>query len=231
MKKMLLFCLVVIFLAASCATNGGPKTKTEKGAVYGTVAGAAVGAAVGQAIGRDKQGTLWGTGAGAVVGGLAGAALGRMMDEQEKAFREVLAASDAQAAAQKEELRTEVVRQEAELLSIVLKGDVTFDTNSSKIKKEMYPELRRIADVMIKYPDTSITVEGHTDNQGKESYNMDLSRQRAEAVKTLLIQNGVASSRIETMAFGENSPVAPNNTSAGRLQNRRVEIKIAPKTS
>jgi outer membrane protein OmpA-like peptidoglycan-associated protein len=73
-------------------------------------------------------------------------------------------------------------------------------------------------------------VEGHTDNKGTDAYNMDLSNRRALAVKNLLVQRGIADSRIEAVAYGETLPVATNDTEAGRQRNRRVEIKIAPQT-
>jgi len=73
-------------------------------------------------------------------------------------------------------------------------------------------------------------VEGHTDSVGSETYNMDLSIRRATAVKNLLVQRGVAENRIEVIGFGKTMPVATNDTEAGRMKNRRVEIKIAPQT-
>ena len=86
----------------------------------------------------------------------------------------------------------------------------------------------KIANILIKYPDTVIQVEGHTDSTGSESYNMDLSARRAEAVKNLLVQKGVDPSRILTLAFGESKSIASNDSDYGRAQNRRVEIKVAP---
>jgi len=73
-------------------------------------------------------------------------------------------------------------------------------------------------------------VEGYTDSKGSDTYNMDLSKRRANAVKNLLVQRGVAENRIEVVGFGETMPVATNDTEAGRQKNRRVEIKIAPQT-
>jgi outer membrane protein OmpA-like peptidoglycan-associated protein len=219
MKKLMVLCLAAVFVLTACTA---PQTKTEKGAAVGTAAGAAVGAIAGQVIGKNTESTVLGTAIGAAAGAAIGAGVGRMLDKQEQAFREALAASEAEEAA----LRTEVVRQREDMLAIILKGDIIFAKNSAEVKKEMYPEIKRIADVMIQYPDTRITVEGHTDNSGKEDYNMNLSKQRAESVKTLLVQNGVDGSRISIMPFGETSPIASNDTPEGRQQNRRVEIKI-----
>jgi len=205
----------MLFLAG-CA----PQTKTQAGAAYGTAGGAAAGALLGQAIGRNTKSTLVGAAIGAAVGGLSGAGVGHMMDQQEQQMREALAASNAAA-----------VQREGDLLSVILKGDVTFDTNSAMIRPGLYSEMDRIASVLVQYPETVIRIEGYTDSTGSESYNLDLSRRRAEAVRNLLIQRGVASSRMEVLAMGEANPIATNSTEAGRMQNRRVEIKIAPTTN
>lgn len=208
----ILLCLIIL---TSCA----PQTKTQKGATYGAAGGALAGAVIGQVIGGDTESTLIGTAIGAAVGGAGGAAVGNMMDRQEMEMRQALAESEAAA-----------IRREGNLLAINLKGDVTFDTNSAIVKPGLYSEIDRIANILIKYPDTVIQVEGHTDSTGSESYNMELSARRAEAVKNLLVQKGVNPARIRTMAFGESAPIANNDTDYGRSRNRRVEIKVAPLT-
>lgn len=215
MKKYLMGSIVFIFVLASCTT---PQTKTQKGAVYGSAGGAAAGAIVGQAIGRDTQSTLWGAAIGAAIGGLGGAGVGRMMDNQERDLREALAASNAAA-----------VEREGNLLAVTFKGDVTFDTNSTTLRPGLYSEIDRVANILQQYPDTLIRVEGHTDSVGTEQYNMDLSIRRSYAVRDLMVERGVSSSRIQTIGFGESMPVASNESEAGRQRNRRVEIKIAPK--
>jgi outer membrane protein OmpA-like peptidoglycan-associated protein len=206
--------LVFVFVLVACAS---PQTKTQKGAAYGAVGGAAAGAIIGQAIGGDTEGTLWGAAIGAAVGGLGGAGIGKMMDNQEKEIREVLAASEAAA-----------IRREGNLLAVTFKGDVSFDTNSTVVKPGLYAEIDRVAGVLTRYPETLIRVEGHTDSVGTEEYNRDLSFRRANSVRDLLVQRGVNISRIQPVGFGETMPVATNATEAGRQLNRRVEIKIAP---
>ena len=206
----LLICFLVL---TACATQN----KTQKGALYGAGGGALAGALVGQLIGRDAESTLIGAAIGAAVGGSAGAGVGYMMDNQERDMRQALATSEAAS-----------VRREGNLLAISLKGDVTFDTDSAIVRPGLYTEIDRIANVLGQYPQTVIRVEGHTDSTGSEDYNMSLSSRRAESVKNLLLQRGVASTRVETMAFGESSPIASNDIEAGRMQNRRVEIKVAP---
>jgi outer membrane protein OmpA-like peptidoglycan-associated protein len=208
----LLACLLILL---ACA----PQTKTQKGATYGAAGGAVAGGIIGQIIGGDTESTLIGTAIGAAVGGAGGAGVGNMMDRQEADMRQALAESEAAA-----------VRREGNLLDISLRGDVTFDTDSAIIKPGLYSEIDRIANILNKYPMTVIQVEGHTDSTGSESYNMELSARRAEAVKNVLVQKGVDPSRILTLAFGESEPIASNDTEYGRARNRRVEIKVAPTT-
>lgn len=207
--------IICIFLTFSCATQ----TKTQKGATYGAVGGAAAGAIIGQILGSDTESTLWGAAIGAAVGGAGGAGVGKMMDEQEKAMRDALASSEAA-----------TISREGNLLALTFKGDVTFDTNSTVVKPGLYSEIDRISSVLNHYPETLIRVEGHTDSVGTEEYNQDLSIRRASAVRDLLVQRGVGINRIQTVGFGENTPVATNDTEAGRQMNRRVEVKIAPNT-
>jgi len=99
------------------------------------------------------------------------------------------------------------------------------------VRPGLYSEINRVADVLKQYPETVIRTEGHTDSVGAEEYNMDLSFRRANAVYALLTQQGIAGNRIEVVGFGESTPVATNTTEAGRQMNRRVELKIAPRSN
>ncbi len=209
--------LIIALLCMTALAACAPQTNTQKGATYGAAGGAVAGAVIGQIIGGDTEATLIGTAIGAAVGGAGGAAVGHMMDKQEEEMRRALADSEAAA-----------IRREGNLLAISLKGDVTFDTDSAIVNPGLYSEIDRIANILVKYPQTVIQVEGHTDSTGTESYNMELSARRAEAVKNLLVQRGVDPARILTLAFGESTPIASNDTDYGRAQNRRVEIKVAP---
>lgn len=210
--------LSLLIILAGCAAPE-TQTKTQKGAIYGAAGGAAAGAIAGQVIGRDAKGTLIGAAIGAAVGGLGGAGVGRMMDNQERDMREALAKSEAAA-----------VSREGNLLAVTFKGDVTFDTNSTIVRPGLQSEINRVAGVLTQYPETLVRVEGHTDSVGSDAYNQDLSIRRANSVKDLLVQRGVAESRIDAVGYGETLPVATNETEAGRQRNRRVEIKIAPQT-
>ncbi|MEA3547490.1 MAG: OmpA family protein [Thermodesulfobacteriota bacterium] len=213
-KKIAITMLLAASLTTACAQ---PQTNTGKGAAYGTAGGAAAGAILGQAIGGDTEATLWGTAIGAALGGLAGAGAGKMMDNQEQEMRQALASSEAAS-----------VRREGDMLAVMFKSDMTFDFNSAKVMPGLYTEMDRVSSVMQRYPQTLIRVEGHTDNIGTETYNMDLSRKRAQAVSDLLVQRSISSQRVSIIGFGESNPIASNNTETGRQMNRRVEIKIVP---
>src|SRR5690606_8885153 len=88
--------------------------------------------------------------------------------------------------------------------------------------------IQKVAEFLIEYPDRQIKVEGFTDNVGDDEYNRQLSQRRAEAVKQALINAGVPSNRILAEGMGEEFPVASNDSTAGRLENRRVEIIVSP---
>jgi outer membrane protein OmpA-like peptidoglycan-associated protein len=215
-RKIFSFLLCLMFVVAGCAETD-TMTKGQKGGLIGAAGGAVAGALLGQAIGHNTKSTLIGAAIGAAVGGGGGYAVGKMMDKQEQDMRKALENSNA----------AEVSR-EGNLLSVNFKGDVTFDTNSAEVRPALYSEIDRIAGVLNQYPNTLIRVEGHTDSRGSDEYNMALSKRRAESVKALLVQRGVAENRIEVVGYGKTMPVASNETEAGRQKNRRVEIKIAP---
>lgn len=107
---------------------------------------------------------------------------------------------------------------------------VNFDFDKSDVKPQYLSEIRRVADFMTQYPDVIIELEGHTDSTGTEEYNLSLSQRRVNAVRDVLVgQMSMQASRIKTTGFGESRPVAPNTTSAGRAENRRV-ISVVIKT-
>lgn len=112
---------------------------------------------------------------------------------------------------------------------IIIKGDTNFEFNKSELLPSAYPVLNNIALTMKDHPETRWRVEGHTDGIGSDSYNMELSRRRAESVVNYLVSQGVERSRLEIVPFGKSAPVATNDTAEGRAMNRRVEIKLIEK--
>ena len=109
-------------------------------------------------------------------------------------------------------------------------GDVLFDVGESTLAPGAARNIDKIAGFMRNYPDRDAVIEGHTDSLGDDDFNLDLSRDRAFAVREALIQSGVTADRISTQGFGETLPVASNTSSTGRQENRRVEI-IFPNAS
>jgi outer membrane protein OmpA-like peptidoglycan-associated protein len=103
-------------------------------------------------------------------------------------------------------------------------GDVLFDTGRATLKPGADSVMERVAMFMQKNPDTKVVIEGHTDSRGSDEYNHELSKDRAAAVQDALASRGIERNRVEAVGKGEGFPVASNDTSAGRQENRRVEI-------
>lgn len=108
---------------------------------------------------------------------------------------------------------------------IVLEG-VQFEFNSAKLTADAERRLDNVVNALQGSPELEVRIEGHTDNIGSDSYNQDLSQQRADSVKRYLVDHGIEPERLTTRGFGESEPVATNDTEAGRAQNRRVELEV-----
>ena len=104
---------------------------------------------------------------------------------------------------------------------------LTFESGSAEIQPRNFSLLTKVQRVIREFPESSITVEGHTDSQGNEAMNQELSRRRAIAVREYLLSNmPISAERISAVGFGESRPVAPNDTEAGRAKNRRIDITL-----
>ncbi len=119
------------------------------------------------------------------------------------------------------EVTVEIINQLNEYSKTIL-----FDTGKSTIRPESYAVLQNIVDIMKEYPTAEFVIEGHTDSVGRESTNQTLSDARAASVRDYLTTIGMEGSRLSSVGYGESRPIAPNNTRAGRQQNRRVEISL-----
>ncbi len=106
-------------------------------------------------------------------------------------------------------------------------GDVLFSTNKAQLKSGGIRNLQKLVDFMNQYPQYKVSIEGHTDSQGNDEYNQQLSEQRASAVETTMMNMSIASDRIAMLGYGESFPVASNDNVGGRQLNRRVEIILS----
>lgn len=210
---------MIFFVLTSCAMQ----TQQQKGTAVGAGVGAIAGAALGQAIGRNHQSTLLGAAIGAAVGGLAGNQIGVYMDRQEQELRNALAASAASSAATSAAAEAASVQREADVLTATFKSDVFFKVDSAVLLPGALVEMDRVANVLNRYPQTTIRVEGHTDATGQADHNQALSERRAKAVADALFQRNVSPDRISTVGYGESQPISSDNA-----MNRRVNIVITP---
>jgi len=158
--------------------------------------------------------------------GVAMAAQGTALQD-EKARRAEAEKRAAQAAADLAKFAT--VKQEARGMVISLSGGVLFASAKSDLLPTAQVKLNAVADALIKEdPLSTMVVEGHTDSQGADADNQELSQRRAQAVRDYLVSRGVASDRITAQGLGESRAIADNSSAEGRANNRRVEIVVAP---
>ena len=208
MKRFTL--LIIITLLIQACTTSDPYTgeqKVRKSVKYGA-AGAIVCGLIG-ATKNSKNARNAAAGCAAI-----GAGVGAYMDHQEAELRRELQGTGVQ------------IRRDGDQIQLIMPSNITFNTNQYDIKSSFYPSLNSVAKVLYKYKDTVLDVIGHTDSVGKESYNKDLSYQRAYSVANYIESQGVPGSRLSPLGLGESQPIADNNTEYGRSQNRRVELYI-----
>lgn len=110
---------------------------------------------------------------------------------------------------------------------VVALGDVLFESGKAALRSGASNNLGKLAAFLVRYPDRTVIIEGHTDDVGSDALNQDLSQRRANSVKAFLVGQGVHAARLTTAGLGEGSPIADNGSDAGRQQNRRVEVIIA----
>jgi outer membrane protein OmpA-like peptidoglycan-associated protein len=183
-------------------------TSKEKGAVIGAAGGAVAGAAIGKATGSTARGAI----IGAAVGGAAGAIIGHQMDQKAKEIQGSVAGAE--------------VTRVGEGLVVTFDSGLLFDFDSDVLRTESRNNLDNLASNLSSFGDSKLLLVGHTDAQGTDSYNLDLSRRRATAVASYLESRGVSSARVETAGRGETEPIAPNDSDTGRQENRRVEVAV-----
>ena len=206
--------LALIGTTSACVTDPNTGEQYVSRTALGGLGGAGLGYLLGGLIG-GKTARIVGAGIGAAAGGY----VGYRMDEQIREIEEVTVGTGVNV--------DQTPNGDGILVTF---PDVTFATNSATISTSMRNVLDGVAQSMNNYPNSLIDVMGHTDSDGTDQYNLDLSRRRAEAVANYLVSRGVNRARIETIGYGEQYPVADNTTASGKAQNRRVEIRITPVT-
>ncbi|MEO6299155.1 MAG: OmpA family protein [Paracoccaceae bacterium] len=218
MKSTIAVSLASVLALTACESNTtniqDPNYRAKNGAATGAVIGGLLGASTAHN-GRDRLGA---TLLGAAAGGLLGGAIGNNLDTQAADLRSRLGNPNVS------------VTNMGTYLLVNLPDDVLFATGSAAVRPDLQGELRSIAANLISYPASTIQVIGHTDNVGAAAYNVDLSIGRATSVRDILVGAGVPAGRVAAFGQGEAQPVASNLTTAGRAQNRRVEIIITPKS-
>lgn len=206
MKKFLYILMVGVLIVGLVGCSS--MNKKEKGALIGAAAGTVVGGVIGNQAGNTAVGAIM----GAAIGGAAGAIIGNYMDKQAEEMRQDLDGAK--------------IERVGEGIKVTFQSGILFDVNKSALQPAARENLDKLAQILNKYNETEILIEGHTDSTGTEEHNMDLSIRRANSVGTYLAGDDVNPVRFKLLGYGETQPVASNDTAAGRQQNRRVEIAI-----
>lgn len=191
-------------LVVSAAAVLGACATPEKRTAIGAGGGAAVGAGIGALAGGWEGAAI-----GALVGGVAGGAVGNYLDKQAQELQQV---ADAR-------------RTENGIL-VNLKSSLLFSTDSAVLRPEAVEQIARLGNILAKYPEDRIRIQGHTDSTGSPAHNEELSLRRAEAVRDLLVSRGVHPRQVLVAGVGAAQPLADNSTPDGRARNRRVELYI-----
>lgn len=218
MRKTIIAAAAALFLAG-CTTDPFTGEQKVSNTATGLGAGAALGALGGLIVGKTtnantRNAVLIGAGIGALTGG----GIGAYQDRQE-----------AQLRAQLRNTGVSVTRVGDEIV-LNMPSNITFETDRAEINPQFYSVLDSVAVVLREFARTLVNVYGHTDSDGSDSYNEQLSERRAVNVAQYLVRRGNDGRRFYVVGYGEERPIATNATAAGKAQNRRVEIRIAPLT-
>lgn len=200
--------MILLFASTPLVSGCQSTTNTGRGAGIGATAGGVLGGIIGSKSGSWVKGAI----IGAAVGGAAGAVIGNYMDKQAAEIRN--------------EVSNATVERVGEGIRIVFDTGLLFSTDSATLNANSQSNLRKLADILNRYADTNVVIEGHTDSIGTEASNQILSERRASSVATILRTYGVADRRLSAVGYGETRPVATNETENGRRLNRRVEVLI-----
>ena len=219
MKTFILLSLVGIVGLSGCQTFDA-YTGEEK--VSNTAKGAGIGAGIGAILAylatkdesskKRKKRVLQAAGIGAIAGG----GVGYYMDSQEAELRKTLRGSGVS------------VERDGDIINLIMPGNITFASAGHTLNGDFYEVLDSVVLVLQEFEKTVIVVAGHTDSVGSSEYNQVLSERRANSVAQYLLSRKIIPVRIETVGFGEDTPIADNASAEGKSLNRRVELSLLP---
>ena len=139
-------------------------------------------------------------------------------------------ARQAEAMNKLNELQSKLIQVSKDARGIILSmSDILFDVNKASLKADLKTSLAKVAGILSVYQQFNVSIEGHTDNTGSEDHNMKLSQQRADNVKSFLVEQGIDAGRLTAKGLGMTRPIADNKTKEGRQKNRRVDLVIQDK--
>jgi outer membrane protein OmpA-like peptidoglycan-associated protein len=219
MKHVIISVTALSLLLAGCTSNAFTGEDQVSNTAVGAGGGALLGGAAGALLGAttslsSRKAALVGAGLGALAGG----GVGVYMDNQESKLRQRLRNSGVS------------VTRVGDSIVLNMPSNITFDSDRAELKPQFYNTLNSVVEVFAEYKQTLIDVVGHTDADGSDEYNYDLSRRRAASVAQYMSSQQLDPNRFSVEGHGERDPIASNATSSGKAQNRRVEITIAPLT-
>jgi len=216
MKKTIAAALTALMLTA-CTSDPYTGQQKVSNTAIGAGTGAALGALGGLIVGKNsgaktRNAVLIGAG----IGALAGGGIGVYQDRQEARLRQELQNTGVS------------VSRVGDEIVLNMPSNITFATDQASIKPEFYRVLNSVALVLKEFNRNLVNVYGHTDSDGSDSYNQQLSERRAVNVSQYLVQQGTDSRRYYVVGYGEERPIASNASAEGKSQNRRVEIRLVP---
>ena len=208
-RKHALAAVLAMTMLAACIPAGSGPTNTQ----IGTASGAIIGGLIGANVDSDNPRTA--TAAAAAIGAVVGGAIGQQLDRQ-KAELDQGFTNDI-----------DVINTGSELI-VRMPNGILFDVDRADLRPQVRADLNVLAGNLLRYPNSTILITGHTDDTGSWQYNRDLSLRRAQSVASQLTAGGVSPARLQTFGAGYDQPIASNRTPEGRQQNRRVDITIRP---
>jgi len=205
-----LIILLSAILVTGCTTMSPEQKGALEGGAIGTVVGGLVGGVVGATTGNNKGKSA---AVGAIAGGMLGALIGQRMNQQKEQLEQVTGVETVQYDEQKQQIDATL--------------RILFDWDKDLIKPAEAIKLDQLAAVFQQYPENMVVLEGHTDSDGTDLYNQQLSERRAMAIARYLQAKNLNIASLNAVGYGELRPIASNDTSEGKALNRRVELKIS----